>query len=45
MGALTSGNIRISLHHASTDAEVSEFLNVLPSVISEVRDELGAAGL
>jgi cysteine desulfurase len=45
MGALTSGNIRISLHHASTDAEVSEFLDVLPSVISEVRDELGAAGL
>jgi cysteine desulfurase len=45
MGALTSGNIRVSLHHATTEAEVSEFLDVLPSVVSEVRDELGAAGL
>ncbi|MDP9094368.1 MAG: aminotransferase class V-fold PLP-dependent enzyme [Actinomycetota bacterium] len=45
MGALTSGNVRISLHHASTEAEVTEFLSVLPEVISKVRDELGAAGL
>src|SRR5213596_579819 len=30
MGALTSGNIRVSLHRDTTDAEVDEFLAVLP---------------
>jgi len=45
MGALTSGNIRVSLHHATTENEVDEFLAVLPLVVAEVRAELGAAGL
>jgi cysteine desulfurase len=45
MGALTSGNIRVSLHHATTAAEVDEFLGMLPGVVAEVRAELGAAGL
>jgi len=45
MGALTSGNVRVSLHHATTEAEVDDFLSVLPGVVAEVRDELGAAGL
>jgi len=45
MGALTSGNVRVSLHHATTEAEVDDFLRVLPGVVAEVRDELGAAGL
>jgi cysteine desulfurase len=45
MGALTSGNVRVSLHEASTDAEIDAFLAVLPSVVAEVRAELGAAGL
>jgi cysteine desulfurase len=45
MGALTSGNVRVSLHRDTTDAEVAEFLAVLPSVVAEVRAELGAAGL
>lgn len=45
MGALTSGNVRLSLHHASTEAEVDAFLAVLPEVVAEVRAELGAAGL
>ena len=45
MGALTSGNVRVSLHHATTDADVEQFLAVLPGVVAEVRDELGAAGL
>ncbi len=45
MGALTSGNIRVSLHHATTENEVDEFLAVLPRVVAEVRAELGAAGL
>ncbi len=42
MGALTSGNIRVSLHHETTVAEVDEFLAVLPGVVAEVRAELGA---
>jgi cysteine desulfurase len=45
MGALTSGNVRVSLHHATTDAEVDEFLAVLPGVVADVRAELGAGGL
>ncbi len=45
MGALTSGNIRVSLHHATTEAEVTQFLEVLPGVVADVRAELGAAGL
>jgi cysteine desulfurase len=45
MGALTSGNIRVSLHAETTDAEVDEFLAVLPGVVADVRAELGAAGL
>ncbi len=45
MGALTSGNVRLSLHRGTTEAEVDEFLAVLPEVVAEVRAELGAAGL
>jgi cysteine desulfurase len=45
MGALTSGNIRVSLHHATTEADVDGFLAALPDVVAEVRAELGAAGL
>jgi cysteine desulfurase len=45
MGALTSGNIRVSVNPATSDDEVSEFLGVLPGVIADVRAELGATGL
>jgi cysteine desulfurase len=45
MGALTSGNVRVSLHHATTEAEVDDFLRVLPPTVAEVRAELGADGL
>ena len=45
MGALTSGNIRVSLHRETTVAEVEEFLRVLPGVVDGVRAELGASGL
>lgn len=45
MGALTSGNVRVSLHHASTEKDVDAFLAVLPEVVAEVRAELGATGL
>ncbi|MGH8860451.1 MAG: aminotransferase class V-fold PLP-dependent enzyme, partial [Jatrophihabitantaceae bacterium] len=45
MGALTGGNIRVSLHRDTTADEVDGFLAVLPGVIAEVRAELGAADL
>jgi cysteine desulfurase len=45
MGALTSGNVRVSVHRDTTDEEVDEFLAVLPDVVAEVRAELGAGGL
>ena len=45
MGALTSGNIRVALHHETTEAEVARFLTLLPGVVADVRAELGAAGL
>lgn len=45
MGALTSGNVRVSLHHATTEADVDSFLAVLPGVVAAVRAELGATGL
>jgi cysteine desulfurase len=45
MGALTSGNLRVSLHRDTTGAEVEEFLQVLPGAVAGVRAELGAAGL
>ncbi|MEO8889061.1 MAG: aminotransferase class V-fold PLP-dependent enzyme [Jatrophihabitantaceae bacterium] len=45
MGALTSGNVRISLHRDSADADVDAFLAALPEVVAGVRAELGASGL
>jgi cysteine desulfurase len=45
MGALTSGNLRVSLTRDTTAAQVDEFLAVLPEVITDVRAELGATGL
>jgi cysteine desulfurase len=45
MRALTSGNVRVSLHRDTTTADVDEFLAVLPGVVAAVRAELGAGGL
>jgi cysteine desulfurase len=45
MGALTGGNIRVSLHRDTTEAEVGRFLDVLPVVLTDVRAQLGATGL
>jgi cysteine desulfurase len=45
MGALTSGNVRVSLHSDTTDADLDAFLAALPPVLAEVRDELGATDL
>ncbi len=40
MGALTSGNLRISLHPGVEQADVDRFLAVLPGVVAGVRAQL-----
>jgi cysteine desulfurase len=45
MGALSSGNVRVSLHRDTTPAEVDEFLRLLPGVVTRIRAELGAGQL
>ncbi|WP_203185740.1 cysteine desulfurase/sulfurtransferase TusA family protein [Streptomyces pratensis] len=42
MGVLTEGNIRVSLPAGTTDEQVDGFLDVLPGVVAEVRQRLGA---
>jgi cysteine desulfurase len=37
LGVLTQGNIRLTIHHATTFEEVKEFLEVLSQTISELR--------
>jgi cysteine desulfurase len=41
MGALTHGNVRVSLTRETTEAEVDRFLEVLPTVVSQLRDRAG----
>jgi cysteine desulfurase len=43
MGALTSGNVRVSLSPDTTASEVDRFLGVLPDVVAEVREQLPSA--
>ena len=45
MGALTSGNVRVSLPAGVREAVVDDFLRVLPGAVATVRAGLGAAGL
>ncbi|MDT0452906.1 cysteine desulfurase/sulfurtransferase TusA family protein [Streptomyces hesseae] len=42
MGVLSEGNVRVSLPRGVSSEEVEEFLRVLPRVVAEVRDRLGA---
>ncbi|MFE4373955.1 cysteine desulfurase/sulfurtransferase TusA family protein [Streptomyces sp. NPDC056835] len=42
MGVLSEGNVRISLPLGTPEADVDGFLEVLPSVVSGVRERLGA---
>jgi cysteine desulfurase len=42
MGALTHGNVRISLGRSTTDSDVDRLLSVLPDVVSRIRAQLGA---
>jgi cysteine desulfurase len=41
MGALTHGNIRISLHRGTTEDEVDRFLAELPGIVRDLRAEVG----
>ncbi len=45
MGALTQGNLRVSLPRGVDPADVERFLDVLPAAVERVRGSLGAAGL
>ena len=45
MGALSQGNIRVSLPHDVNDDDVDRFLAVLPGIVSGLRDDAGATGL
>ncbi|MBA3488591.1 MAG: aminotransferase class V-fold PLP-dependent enzyme [Longispora sp.] len=41
MGALSHGNIRLSLHRDTGEEDVAEFLKAVPGVIDELRREAG----
>jgi cysteine desulfurase len=43
MGALTHGNVRIGLTWTTTAAEISQFLAVLPPIVSELRATVEAS--
>ncbi len=42
MGVLSEGNVRVSLPAGVAEAEVERFLDVLPGVVADVREQLGA---
>jgi len=45
MGALTQGNLRVSLPAGAREGDVARFLEVLPSIVMRARAEFGAEGL
>ena len=45
MGALSHGNVRVSLWPGVTEADVDRFLAVLPGVVARLRVEAGVDGL
>ncbi|MGH8793970.1 MAG: cysteine desulfurase family protein [Stackebrandtia sp.] len=45
MGVLSHGNIRISLHRDTAEAEVDGFLKALPEAVARLRAEAGVADL
>jgi cysteine desulfurase len=42
---LTHGNVRVSLHRCTTEADVERFLEVLPRVVADLRRDAGVEGL
>jgi cysteine desulfurase len=45
MGVLSHGNVRVSLHRETTEAEVDRFLAELPGIVADLRAEAGVVGL
>jgi cysteine desulfurase len=45
MGVLSHGNVRLSLHRETTEADVDRFLAELPEVVADLRAQIGAIGL
>ncbi|WP_433386721.1 cysteine desulfurase family protein [Micromonospora sp. KLBMP9576] len=45
MGVLSHGNVRVSLHRETTEADVERFLTELPGVVAGLRAEAGVVGL
>ncbi|WFE29529.1 aminotransferase class V-fold PLP-dependent enzyme [Solwaraspora sp. WMMD791] len=45
MGVLSHGNVRVSLHRDTTEADVDRFLADLPQVVADLRAEAGVVGL
>jgi cysteine desulfurase len=41
MGVLSHGNVRVSLHRGSTEADVGRFLAVLPGIVAQIGAEAG----
>jgi cysteine desulfurase len=41
MGALTHGNLRVSVGHETTEQDVDRFLTALPEVVAELRGRIG----
>ncbi|WP_200209655.1 cysteine desulfurase family protein [Micromonospora coerulea] len=45
MGVLSHGNVRVSLHRETTEADVERFLAELPGVVADLRAQAGVTGL
>ncbi|WFE67130.1 aminotransferase class V-fold PLP-dependent enzyme [Micromonospora sp. WMMD714] len=45
MGVLSHGNVRVSLHRDTTDADVERFLTELPGIVADLRADAGVVGL
>jgi cysteine desulfurase len=45
VGALTHGNLRVSLGRDTTESEIHHLLDVLPGAVAELRSEAGVGGL
>jgi cysteine desulfurase len=45
MGALSHGNVRVSLHRETTEDQVERFLAELPGIVAELREQAGVTGL
>ena len=45
MGVLSHGNVRVSLHRGTTEAEIDRFLGELPGIVAGLRETAGVTGL